>query len=172
MISARTVISRTPPRAVQTRGTFPLPPYSLSFLPCLFHSLFSLTFPKNVIPFRLLVGAAVGTRDSDKERVKCLVEAGVDVVVIGNYPPVSSTLPLPSFFLCSSTYFVDSSQGDSFYQIEMVKWLKSSYPELQVIGGNIVTGRQAKNLIDAGWPPLSFLPSPSLPFYLPFLFIL
>ena len=35
--------------------------------------------------FRLLVGAAVGTRDSDKERVKRLVEAEVDVVVIGKH---------------------------------------------------------------------------------------
>jgi len=75
---------------------------------------------------RLLVGAAVGTRDSDKKRVASLVEAGVDLVV------------------------VDSSQGDSKYQIEIVKYLKSAHPDLQVIGGNIVTMNQAKHLIEAG----------------------
>jgi IMP dehydrogenase len=81
---------------------------------------------KSTINKRLLVGAAVGTRESDRTRVAALVEAGVDVVII------------------------DSSQGDSVYQTEMVKHLKSTYADLQVIGGNIVTMRQAQHLIEAG----------------------
>lgn len=75
---------------------------------------------------QLLVGAAVGTRPGDRDRVKALVEAGVDVIVI------------------------DSSQGDSVYQIEMVKWIRANFPDVDVIGGNIVTQRQAYTLIKAG----------------------
>mmetsp|Transcript_5717 Transcript_5717/g.6552 ORF Transcript_5717/g.6552 Transcript_5717/m.6552 type:complete len:510 (+) Transcript_5717:58-1587(+) len=75
---------------------------------------------------RLLVGAAVGTREPDKARVAKLVAAGVDAIIL------------------------DSSQGDSTYQMEMIKYLKGVHPDLQIIGGNVVTGRQAENLIGAG----------------------
>merc|ERR1712159_1269 len=74
----------------------------------------------------LMVGASVGTRPQDRDRVRALVAAGVDAIV------------------------VDSSQGDSKFQHDMVRWMKKTYPELQVIGGNVVTKAQAKHLIDCG----------------------
>jgi len=51
----------------------------------------------------LVVAAAVGTRPSDRDRVRALVAACVDAVC------------------------VDSSQGDSMYQHEFVKWMKRSF---------------------------------------------
>jgi len=74
----------------------------------------------------LMVAAAVGTRPSDRDRVRLLVIAGVDAIVI------------------------DSSQGDSNYQHDMIKWMKTEWPELQVIAGNVVTKRQALHLIQCG----------------------
>jgi IMP dehydrogenase len=75
----------------------------------------------------LMVAAAVGTRPSDRDRVRALVCAGVDAVCI------------------------DSSQGDSTFQHEIVKWMKDEFGDkLQVVAGNVVTRRQAKHLIDSG----------------------
>ncbi|MHC5082480.1 MAG: IMP dehydrogenase [Planctomycetota bacterium] len=72
---------------------------------------------------RLRVGAAVGVRD--KERVKALIEAEVDVIV------------------------VDTAHGHSKNVIDMVKWIKANYT-IDVIAGNIATAEAAKDLIDAG----------------------
>ncbi|MCG8434093.1 MAG: IMP dehydrogenase [Gammaproteobacteria bacterium] len=75
---------------------------------------------------RLRVGAAVGTGEDTMERVAALVKAGVDVVV------------------------VDTSHGHSQGVLDTVKQIKKDWPDLQVIGGNIVTGEAARALVKAG----------------------
>ncbi len=75
---------------------------------------------------RLLAGAAIGVTDDCLDRVKALVEAGVDVVAL------------------------DSAHGHSKNIIEKLKEIKAAYPDLQVIAGNIATAEAAKALIDAG----------------------
>jgi IMP dehydrogenase len=75
---------------------------------------------------RLRVGAAVSTGEGTDERVAALVNAGVDVVV------------------------VDTAHGHHKGVIDKVRWVKETYPDLQVIGGNIATGDAAIALADAG----------------------
>lgn len=75
---------------------------------------------------RLLVGAAVGIGKGTMERIEALVNAQVDVIVI------------------------DTAHGHSKNVVEMVKKVKSTYPNVQLIAGNIATGGAAKELIEAG----------------------
>jgi len=82
---------------------------------------------KDAVNKQLLVGAAIGTRLDDRDRARALVEAGVDVIV------------------------VDSSQGDSIYQLDMIRFLKQNFGErVDIVGGNVVTPSQALHLIQAG----------------------
>jgi IMP dehydrogenase len=75
---------------------------------------------------RLRVGAAVGTGMGTHERVDALIQAGADVVV------------------------VDTAHGHSKAVIETIKWIKKTYPDVEVIGGNIATGDAAAALVEAG----------------------
>jgi IMP dehydrogenase len=75
---------------------------------------------------RLRVGAATSIGSESKARVKALVEAGVDVIV------------------------VDTAHGHSQGVLDQVRWVKDNYPQVQVIGGNIATGAAALALVEAG----------------------
>ena len=75
---------------------------------------------------RLLCGAAVGITANVMERVKALVEAKVDVIVI------------------------DSAHGHSANIFNTLRKIKAEYPDLQVIAGNVATGDATRDLIEAG----------------------
>ncbi|HJU38548.1 MAG TPA: IMP dehydrogenase [Tahibacter sp.] len=75
---------------------------------------------------RLRVGAAVGVGGDTENRVAALVEAGVDVII------------------------VDTAHGHAQSVIDRVRWVKRTFPQIDVIGGNIVTGDAALALVDAG----------------------
>ena len=75
---------------------------------------------------RLIVGAAVGVGEDSMKRVDALVAAEVDIIT------------------------VDSAHGHSKGVIETVKQIRTKYPELDIVGGNIVTAQGATDLIYAG----------------------
>ena len=75
---------------------------------------------------QLRVAAAVGVGTDGQSRVEALVAEGVDVVV------------------------VDTAHGHTKGVLDQVKWIKSHYPDLQVIAGNIATAEAALALCDAG----------------------
>ncbi len=75
---------------------------------------------------RLLCGAAVGITANVLDRVKALVEAKVDVIVL------------------------DSAHGHSENVLRCVRMIKEAYPDLQIIAGNVATAEGTKALIEAG----------------------
>jgi IMP dehydrogenase len=75
---------------------------------------------------QLLVGAAVGVAGDTEARIEALVQAGVDVII------------------------VDTAHGHSQGVLERVKWVKKNFPQVDVIGGNIVTADAALALMEYG----------------------
>jgi len=75
---------------------------------------------------RLLVGAAVGIASNTMERVDALVKVGVDALI------------------------VDTAHGHSSGVLKTIKEIKTKYPNLELIGGNIATAAGALALVEAG----------------------
>jgi IMP dehydrogenase len=75
---------------------------------------------------RLRVGAAVGVGEGTEERVAALVEAGADVIV------------------------VDTAHGHAQGVLDRVKWVRKTFAQVQIIGGNVATREGAKALVDHG----------------------
>ncbi|USB33341.1 IMP dehydrogenase [Paenibacillus sp. YPG26] len=75
---------------------------------------------------RLLVGAAVGISKDTFDRTDALVKAGVDVIT------------------------VDSAHGHHINIVDAVRELRTRYPELTIIAGNVATGHATRDLIEAG----------------------
>jgi IMP dehydrogenase len=74
----------------------------------------------------LRVGAAVGTSSDTDERVALLVEAGADLIV------------------------VDTAHGHTRGVLDRIKAIKADHPDMQVIGGNIISGDAAQAIVEAG----------------------
>lgn len=81
---------------------------------------------KSIRNKQLMVGASVSTHPGDRARLEALYAEGLDIVII------------------------DSAQGFSSFQIDLIRYIKQKYSSLQVIAGNVVTSTQAEGLIQAG----------------------
>ncbi|PPI88258.1 IMP dehydrogenase [Candidatus Pantoea edessiphila] len=75
---------------------------------------------------RLRVGAAVGINEDNKERIDALVSVGVDAIL------------------------VDSSHGHSEKVLKFINQIRIRYPNLEIIGGNVVTAAGAISLVESG----------------------
>ena len=75
---------------------------------------------------KLRVGAAIGVGEGTEERAERLVRAGVDVLI------------------------VDTAHGHSKGVLDRVRWVKKTYPQVDVVGGNIATAEAARALLEAG----------------------
>jgi IMP dehydrogenase len=75
---------------------------------------------------KLRVGAAIGVGEGTEERAELLAEAGADVIV------------------------VDTAHGHAQGVLDRVKWVKKTFPGVEVIGGNIATAEAARALVDHG----------------------
>jgi IMP dehydrogenase len=75
---------------------------------------------------RLRVAAGVGVTDDTLDRMKALIEAGADAIVI------------------------DTAHGHSKFVIEKLKEAKAAFPNVDIVVGNVATGEAAKALVEAG----------------------
>lgn len=73
-----------------------------------------------------LIGASVGVNGEAQAHVKALVEAGIDVLTL------------------------DIAHGHSVQMLEMLKWVKDTYPKIEVIAGNVATPQGVLDMIEAG----------------------
>jgi IMP dehydrogenase len=75
---------------------------------------------------KLRAGAAVGVGEGTEERVAALVEAGVDLLV------------------------VDTAHGHAQGVLDRVRWIKTNFPRVEIVGGNVATAAGARALVDHG----------------------
>jgi IMP dehydrogenase len=73
-----------------------------------------------------VIGASIGVNTDFKERAKAMVEAGANVITI------------------------DIAHGHSVQMFETMKWLKDSFPEVELIAGNVASPQGVSDLIEAG----------------------
>lgn len=73
-----------------------------------------------------IMSASIGVGDDFKQRAQALTTAGVNLITI------------------------DIAHGHSIQMIETLKWLKDTYPDVEIIAGNLATPHAARELIEAG----------------------